>query len=71
LTDANGKTVARGAAEAQVENWMTESFVPFKLGLSFNNNPPQSDDGYLILKKANAEGSPQNDDELKIPVRFK
>ena len=69
LTDANGKTVARGLAEAQSE-WMTEDFVQFKSGLSFNTMP-ETETGYLILEKENPSGEARFDDELKIPVRFK
>ena len=68
LYDGNGKLLARAPAEAQSE-WMTENFVPFKLGLKFDM--PGTETGFLVLEKDNPSGEPQFDDELKIPVKFR
>lgn len=68
LTDADGKILARAPAQAEGE-WMTENFVPFKIGLKFDT--PTTDTGFLILEKDNPSGEPKFDDQLKIPVRFR
>ena len=68
LYDANGKLLARGPAQADGE-WMTENFVPFKLGLKFP--APETDTGFLVLEKDNPSGLPENADEIRIPVRFR
>ena len=67
LLDNDGITLGIGIATALSE-WMTENFVPFEVTLFFDN--PVTDRGNLILKKDNPSGLPENDDELRIPVRF-
>lgn len=67
LTDENDNILARGIATAK-DDWMTEEFVPFEAKLEFEK--PSSDSGFLILKKDNPSGLPENDDFMKIPVRF-
>ncbi len=67
LLDANGKLVANGAAQAQGD-WMTTNFVPYKITLTFE--PPATATGTLVLKKDNPSGLPQNEDEMRLPVRF-
>jgi len=54
-------------AQAQGE-WMTESYVPFGVVLTFE--PPTGTTGRLILEKSNASGLPQHADSVVIPVRF-
>jgi len=68
LVDANGKSLAEAAAQAQGE-WMSENFVPFEVELDFET--PQTDTGTLILKKANPSGLPEKANQVKIPVKFK
>lgn len=68
LYDATGKQLAVGVAQAQGE-WMTENFVPFSVSLTFAQ--PTTATGELVLEKSNASGLPENDDELRIPVRFR
>lgn len=68
LYDGKGKVIARGPAEAQAE-WMTAEFVPFKLGLKFDE--PETATGYLLLEKDNPSGLPEHADELRVPVRFR
>lgn len=68
LYDGSGKLLARAPAEAQSE-WMTENFVPFKLGLKFDT--PETNTGFLVLEKDNPSGLPEHDDKLRIPVRFR
>ena len=67
LLDEQGTILGVGIATALSE-WMTEDFVPFEAILEFEN--PAADGGDLILKKDNPSGLPENDNELRIPVRF-
>lgn len=48
--------------------WMTESFVPFTGEVSFD--PGQETQGYVVFRKQNASGLPENDAEILIPVQF-
>ena len=68
LLDGNGKILARAPAQAQ-SDWMTVNFVPFKVGLKFDQ--PATATGFLVLEKDNSSGEPKFDDELRIPVKFK
>ncbi len=68
LLDANGTEIARAPAQA-IGDWMTNDFVPFALSLPFTT--PKTDTGVLVLKKDNPSGLPQNDKEIRIPVRFR
>ena len=67
LFDGNGKEISLGIAQAQDE-WMTESFVPFKTELTFEN--PATATGTLVLEKDNPSGLPEHADELRVPIRF-
>ncbi len=67
LRDGNGKVLASGPATARTD-WMTEEFVPFSITLTFAR--PVTATGTLILHKDNPSGLPENDNELRIPVRF-
>ena len=68
VVDEAGTVLGIGHAEAQ-SDWMTENFVPFKLGLKFP--APETDTGFLVLEKDNPSGLPENADEIRIPVRFR
>ncbi len=68
LKNADGVTLAEGVAQAQGE-WMTEEFVPFSALLEFDE-PPSGERGFLILKKDNPSGLPENDDQVEIPIYF-
>lgn len=67
LVDANGKELAVMPITAQGE-WMTSNFVPYLGTMTFST--PQTPTGTLILKRDNASGLPENDRELRIPVKF-
>ncbi|MGK7388796.1 MAG: Gmad2 immunoglobulin-like domain-containing protein [Candidatus Cyclobacteriaceae bacterium M2_1C_046] len=67
LIDKNDKRLASGIAEAKGE-WMTEDFVPFEVELNFDT--PEAQRGYLIFKKANPSGKPENDRSFQMPVIF-
>jgi hypothetical protein len=68
LRDSAGNTIATHYATAQGE-WMTEEFVPFTSSLSFT--APATDTGVLVLKRDNPSGLPENDAEVRIPIRFR
>jgi len=67
LEDATGQTIAFSIAQADGE-WMTEDFVPFATTLTFGSTT--STTGTLVFKKNNPSGLPENDDELRIPVKI-
>jgi hypothetical protein len=67
VVDANGQELASVPAQAQAD-WMTEDFVPFQAVIDFNQ--PSTSSGFLILFKDNPSGLPQNDAQIKIPVKF-
>jgi len=67
LVDSNGTQLALKPAMAKGE-WMTEEFVPFEVTLEFGK--PTTNTGILILHKDNPSGLVENDDELRIPVKF-
>ncbi|HMO77993.1 MAG TPA: Gmad2 immunoglobulin-like domain-containing protein [Candidatus Paceibacterota bacterium] len=74
LTNWNGLIIADGIATAEGE-WMTEEFVPFSANLEYENpykagEPDFMKRGFLILKKDNPSGLPENDDALEIPIYF-
>jgi hypothetical protein len=67
LYDADGKLIASAPARAQGE-WMTEDFVPFLVSLAFDAPPTPT--GTLVLERDNPSGLPENDDEIRLPVKF-
>ena len=67
LYDGNGEELARGVAQAK-GSWMTTEFVPFEATLSFTM--PTTTKGTLLLDKDNPSGLPENEDALRVPVRF-
>lgn len=67
ILDADGRELGVHYAEAQGE-WMTTNFVPFVSILNFATSTTPT--GTLVLQKDNPSGLPQNDAEIRIPVRF-
>ncbi|OGC47366.1 hypothetical protein A2886_01955 [candidate division WWE3 bacterium RIFCSPHIGHO2_01_FULL_42_13] len=67
LYDASGNKIATGIAQAQGE-WMTEEFVPFSVTLVFDEATLGS--GTLVLEKNNPSGLLEQNDELRVPVKF-
>ena len=67
IYDANGIELGMAVAQAEGE-WMTEEFVKFNAILKFEK--PSTETGMLVFKKDNPSDLPENDAELKIPVRF-
>jgi hypothetical protein len=72
LVGSDEKVIAQGIATAKSDpegaGWMTENFVPFEAKLEFE--APAVSEGFLVLKKDNPSGLPENDDEVKISVQF-
>ncbi|HEY4489890.1 MAG TPA: Gmad2 immunoglobulin-like domain-containing protein [Candidatus Paceibacterota bacterium] len=68
IIDANGTRLVILPIQAQGE-WMTTEFVPFSGTLTFSI--PTTSTGTLILHKDNPSGLPENDDSLRLPIRFK
>lgn len=67
LLDEYNKEITVSFATA-LEEWMTESFVPFEAVIEFEN--PTTSKGTLILEKDNPSGLPEHADQLVIPVQF-
>ncbi|MBI5369746.1 hypothetical protein HZA85_00940 [Candidatus Uhrbacteria bacterium] len=68
LTDWDGNIIAQGQAQAQGD-WMTSQDVPFIATLEFET-PTTGNNGFVILRKDNPSGLPENDDFLEIPIVF-
>lgn len=67
LLDANGNELAITPAQAKGD-WMTTNFVPFEATLIFPQ--PTTATGVLVLEKDNPSGLPENDAEVRIPIKF-
>lgn len=68
IYDANDNLLGEGIARANGD-WMTDEFVPFSLNLTFQHSLASM--GNLVLERSNASGLAENDDSLRIPVKFK
>ncbi len=69
LTDWDGRIIVQGQARAQ-SDWTTTDYVPFAGALTFDKSV-YGTRGFLILKKDNPSGLPQNDASMEIPIYFK
>lgn len=67
LYDGNGREIAQTIAQS-TSNWMTEEFVPFEAVLTFI--APDTESGTLVFAKDNPSGLKENDDELRMPIKF-
>lgn len=67
LKDKDDNVLAESPAAAQGP-WMTEDFVPFEATLRFHH--PASEQGTLVLQKANPSGKPEHENSYSIPVIF-
>ncbi len=67
LFDGNGEMLTQSVAQAKLD-WMTKEFVPFEATLSFTM--PTTTTGTLLLDKDNPSGLPENEDALRVPVKF-
>ncbi|HEY1041193.1 MAG TPA: GerMN domain-containing protein [Candidatus Paceibacterota bacterium] len=68
LLDANGVEMTATPATAQGE-WMTSELTPYKAVLNYST--PTTPTGTIVLHNDNASGLPENDKEVRIPVKFK
>lgn len=68
IIDGNGEIIGKGVVSAQAD-WMTEALVPFAGSIDFT--APNTPDGWVVVKKNNPSGLPENGDEFRIPIRFK
>ncbi len=69
IVDWDGLIVGQGIAQAQSE-WMTTDYVPFQAEISFTK-PTVKNNGWIILRKDNPSGLPQNDDAFEVPIFFR
>jgi hypothetical protein len=67
VQDAERRTVAVGFATMRGE-WMTADDVDFEGRVEFE--PPDTQTGFVVLRRANPSGLNKNDDAVEIPVRF-
>lgn len=65
VLDESENVLGWGIAQAQ-SDWMTEEFVPFEAKIEFTNTVQKK--GFLVLKRDNPSGLPENDEEFRIPV---
>jgi Immunoglobulin-like domain of bacterial spore germination len=66
LTDAEGNQIAIIGAMA-TEEWMTTDMVSFEGTLTFTTTEAE---GFLVIRKDNPSGLPENDASEKFPVKF-
>lgn len=67
LLDSSGNVVATAIAQAK-SDWMTEEFVPFDAEIEFDQ--AMGSQGFIVFKKDNPSGLPENDDQLSLPIVF-
>lgn len=66
VTDADGNILATVPGQAEGE-WMTTDYVSFTATLTFTTSATS---GFVIIAKDNPSGLPENDAQVKIPVKF-
>ncbi|MBU0649150.1 Gmad2 immunoglobulin-like domain-containing protein, partial [Patescibacteria group bacterium] len=67
LYDESGNELALTIAST-TEEWMTNDFVSFQAIVEFEN--PQTGIGSLVLENDNPSDLPENQYELRVPIRF-
>lgn len=67
LVNEKGEELGRIPAQA-TSDWMTTDFVPFEAEMVFD--PKNATTGEIIFKKDNPSGLPENDAEVRFPVKF-
>lgn len=65
ILDNEGAVIGQGIAQAEGD-WMTEEFVPFKARVELAN--PYYGDLFIVLKKDNPSGEPENDASVRFPA---
>ena len=66
ITDSHNNVIAKAPAQAKGE-WMTTDYVNFSVTIPFSTKQPF---GFIVIKKDNPSGLPENDAQFKIPVMF-
>ena len=67
IVDADHKKVAEGYATVNGD-WMTTKPIGFTATVPFK--APVTDDGFVIIHKANASGDEAKDDSVEVPIKF-
>ncbi len=67
LLDENKIILGTGVGTAEGD-WMTTDFVPFHAEIAFK--PGAATKGWVVIKKSNPSGLPQNERSFEIPVQF-
>jgi hypothetical protein len=67
IVDADHKKVAEGYATVQGD-WMTTKPIGFTATVPFK--PPVTDDGFVVIRKANPSGDQATDDSVEVPIKF-
>ena len=67
IVDADHKKVAEGYATVEGD-WMTTKPVRFNASLPFK--PPVTDEGFVVIRKANPSGDQATDDSVEVPIKF-
>jgi len=66
ITDTSGNIIATGIGVVE-GGWMTIDLVKFESEITFTTTEKT---GYIVIKKDNPSGLPENDASLKVPVKF-
>lgn len=69
LLDGNGQAITSWVQAHAQADWMTDAFVPFEATLEFNQ--PATATGTLLFQNDNPSGLPENQEEFRLPVRFR
>ncbi len=67
IVDADRKKVAEGYATVEGD-WMTTEPIAFSATVPFK--APTTDDGFVIIRKANPSGDQATDDSVEVPIKF-
>jgi hypothetical protein len=67
IVDNEGNIIVESYATAKDE-WMTEDFVPFEATITYDQ--PSVENGYMVFQRDNPSGLPENEMELRVPIRF-
>jgi hypothetical protein len=67
IVDADHKRVAEGYATVKGD-WMTTKPIAFSATVPFK--APVSEDGFVVIRKANPSGDQATDDSVEVPIKF-
>jgi hypothetical protein len=67
IVDADHKKVAEGYATVKGD-WMTTEPIAFSATVPFK--APVTDDGFVVIRKANPSGDQATDDSVEVPIKF-